>query len=299
MKRLWALFLVMLVLLAGSPVYAEGVSVISEEGDKVSILEDAKITSRTSGDVVVILGNLDVEEDVTGDVVVLLGDLNINARVSGDTVNILGKMKLGENAEIGGDAVSIGSVERSAGAEILGEVVSIRGYNLDIGIEFVIMARVLSIILFSVLTLIFGLLIIVFSREKCEKALSDMTSETGRNIVLGFLGFLGATIILSILFITVIVPLLYFLVLLAAGAASGIYLGRMILRPAGYGRSLYLELFTGLVVITLVKVGLIYILPPHEFLLANVLILIFGVLINSLGIGILLNSRLTKRSPAL
>lgn len=294
MKKLGALLFLFFLLASGSPAYAEGLTAFSNDGDKVSILGDLKIDSKTDGDIVVILGNLDIQGDVDGDVVLVIGDATINARVSGQVVNVLGSLKLDEKAVVEGDVIVVGGYERLPGARISGDVNVVRGYGLNIGIGFILVARVFSIIVFAVLVLLLGIILLSFSRDKYLAMIEGAELETGRKLAIGFLGFLGATIIAVLLFITLIVPLLYFILLLVAGAVSSLYFGRIILRPFVSNCSPFLELLAGVTAITAVKLGILYSIPLHEFVTGNLLVLLFGVFVNSMGMGLFLSSRFEK-----
>jgi len=296
MKRLTTVLLLFVVLALGYPAYAEGFSVVSDSGDEVRILDDVEINRKTTGNIIVILGDADIRDEVAGDIVVIIGDATINAKVTGDVVNVLGRTRLKEKAEISGDVVSIGSLEKLPGSMVRGEEVSIYGRELHIDIGVILLARLIGVIVFSFVVLILGLIMIAASKEKLHKMIDDFVPGMARKTAIGFLGLIGAFIIFLLLFVTVVIPLLYFVLMLIAGVFSGIYLGRVILNAFGSARSsIYLEFITGIITVTIIKVGLVYFLPLHEFLLSVALFLAFSIFIDSLGIGILLNWKLNKK----
>ena len=119
MKKLAALLAIFILLAAWAvPVLGEGIYVNSENGDKIKIFEDAEVTAPVRGNVIVVLGDVRVESRVDGHVVTVFGDAAINAEVTGQVVSMFGKATLEDGARINGDVISVGSVEKSPGAEI-------------------------------------------------------------------------------------------------------------------------------------------------------------------------------------
>lgn len=291
MKRIAAVFVLLILIAAAIPVYADGISVISDAGDKISIFEDIRIDSKTNGDVVVIFGDADVMGPVSGDVVVILGDVTVDAAVSGTVISVLGNTKLKDSADIGGDVVSIGALEKSGLSRIHGQEVNIAGGNFDFDIVAFMLARVISTLVFAFFVLVIGLFMIALSKEKLRNISAYIECRTGRKIAMGFLGLLGAVIIVLILFITVIAPLLYFILLAIAGVYSSIYFGKVILRAFSQLNNIYVEFFTGLITVTLLKIVLIYLVPQEDILFSAMLYIVFTAFINSLGLGIMLDSK--------
>lgn len=124
MFRTLALCLLLVALLVPTvPVYAQG-----GEPGKVVVGDNFTLDrgEELDGDLVVIGGNVTIEEDATvnGNLVVFGGTVSSDGTVTGDTVVFGGQIKLKENAVVKGDVVTIGGqLEKSAGAEIGGEVV--------------------------------------------------------------------------------------------------------------------------------------------------------------------------------
>jgi uncharacterized RDD family membrane protein YckC len=86
----------------------------------------------TAGTVVVIGGSATIEGKVDDAVVAIGGDVIVNGEVSDTVVSVLGDIKLGPEAKIGGEAVSVGGrIDKAEGAVISGET-----QQIDFGIGF-------------------------------------------------------------------------------------------------------------------------------------------------------------------
>ena len=76
----------------------------------------------TAGTVVVIGGSATIDGKVDDAVVAIGGDVTVNGEVSDTVVSVLGNIKLGSEAKIGGEAVSVGGkIDKADGAVIGGE----------------------------------------------------------------------------------------------------------------------------------------------------------------------------------
>ncbi len=76
----------------------------------------------TAGTVVVIGGSATIDGKVDDAVVAIGGDVTVNGEVSDTVVSVLGNIKLGPQAKIGGEAVSVGGkIDKAEGAVISGE----------------------------------------------------------------------------------------------------------------------------------------------------------------------------------
>jgi len=117
-------------LLDGGPIFGGSFTLKSGEtlnedllvfGGSVSIEKDAVL----NGSVVVMGGSVTIDGKVSEDVVVMGGSVTINGNVSENVVTLGGAVKLGENAHLYGDLVTMGaSVNRESGAKVDGEVVN-------------------------------------------------------------------------------------------------------------------------------------------------------------------------------
>jgi hypothetical protein len=291
MKKVAALLLLLFVLATGVSVYADGISIWTNSNDKISLFDDLKIDEALDGTAVVVFGNLDVRADVSGNVVVVLGDVNISSRVKGQVVSILGNTRLTEKAEIDSDLISIGNIDKSQEARIKGQEVRVYGWQLDSGYGFILFARVVLALVFSLLVLILGLVMLLLSRGRFKNISMSLEYGVGRKLLIGLLVYLGATILLALLFITVIVPILYFILLVVGSVLASMYFGRMIMKNFSSENNLFLEFVTGLVTITLIKVLLIYLIPHEEIILNSIIYTMFTLFINSLGLGIITDAK--------
>lgn len=108
MKRFILAGLIMTVALAARDVHSKDKSENESAKDIVSFGKDVSIKSGdTVSEVVVFGGTADVQGKVEGSVVVLGGSASVNSDVDEDVVTI-GSLRLGPEADVKGDAVSIG-----------------------------------------------------------------------------------------------------------------------------------------------------------------------------------------------
>lgn len=78
-------------------------------GDVVKVGADVVVRANEKvNDVVAVMGNATVHGSVGGDIVVVHGNAEVNGKVAGDCVLVLGTLKLGPNAEIGGETIVVG-----------------------------------------------------------------------------------------------------------------------------------------------------------------------------------------------
>lgn len=293
-KAVFLLMVFAILMLAISPSLAEGISVLSESGDKVSLFEDLHIDKNVNGNVIVILGNVKVDSEVNGIVVTVFGDAEINARVSEQVVTVFGNSVMGEKA-VTGNLITLGSVKKMEGSKILGNEVRIFGEMMNIDIGALLYLRVAILILFAVAVLLIGLLVLVIYKKKFQSMTENVEQKLDRKLILGFLAYFGVSILLVMLAITLVAPVLYLVILILASITSSIFVGRLILKALNPSKSLIMEFITGLITITLVKLLLIYLVPQGDMLLSLVLVVAFAVFINSLGLGIIMEARAAKK----
>jgi cytoskeletal protein CcmA (bactofilin family) len=98
----------------------------SVNGDLFVINGDAMIAGQVNGSVAVVNGELTLTESsvVKGDTFVMSGDQQISGRVTGDLVSLFSELGLRQSAIVQGDvSILSGSMEREAGAQVLGDAV--------------------------------------------------------------------------------------------------------------------------------------------------------------------------------
>ncbi|HHW48712.1 MAG TPA: hypothetical protein GXX14_08875 [Clostridiaceae bacterium] len=296
MKRLAILLLLLVLFITGSSVHASGISVSSNNGDTVAVMRNIKINRTTTGNIVVVMGDLDIEGNVFGNVLAIMGNVKVDSRVTGQIVSVLGDVELTEGAEVYGSVISvIGAIKKAGGARIIGEEMEIIGQSFNVKADLFLFIGTVLTIVFSVFTLLIGLLLITVSKEKYVRISSNIEKRTGRKILMGFLGFIGLSILALVLFITLVVPVIYVILLIIGGIFSSIYFGKVILGTLNAGNNVYGGFITGLTTITLIKVLLILFVPQSGFVLNVVLYFLFTAFIDSLGIGIMLDSWFSRR----
>lgn len=323
MKRLAVVAIIIFILAFQVAVFAVELSSEDNSGERVSLFGDIAVDKATKGDIVSVAGNIAVHEsvsgnitavigdintfrgatgglvavfgdinmqgDVNGDVITVLGDTVINGKVSGQVVSVLGRLTLSDNAEVENGIVSIGDVDSSSKAKI-------HGSQDIIGLGFLPDARaVLSIlmILFSVLVLVIGVLAISIQKARFENISTGIENNFWRKLIWGLTGFLGFTILVPILSITVIAPLIYVVLLIMAEIVTSIFLGKLLLKAFNSNTNIYLEFMTGLICLSILKITLIIFAFQSgvNLLVFGGISLICSILINSIGIGILIDTR--------
>ena len=293
-KAAFFLLIFVVLMLAVSPAIAEGISVLSESGDKVSLFEDLHIDKAVNGNVIVILGNVKVDDEVNGIVVTVFGNADINAKVSEQIVTVFGNSTMGEKA-VTGNLITLGSVQKMEGSKVLGNEVRILGEMMNINIGAILYLRVAILILFAVAVLLIGLLILAIYKKKFQVMTENVEQRLDRKLILGFLAYFGASILLVMLVITLIAPVLYLIILILASITSSIFVGRLILKALNPSKSIVMEFITGLITITLVKLLLIYLVPQEDIIASLILLGAFAVFINSLGLGIIMEAKAAKK----
>lgn len=292
MKKFAAAFAVIIfIAFCTMPVFGKGISISSENGERISILNDIEIESPANGNVIAVLGNVSVGSSVNGQVVAVFGDIIVDSDVAGQVVTVFGNTIIKKDAKISGGVIAIGSLKKEEGAVISGQEVRILGdsMNLDIGAIFYL--RLALIILFAAAVLIVGLLILFISKDHYFLLASNIEKDMGKKAILGILTFLAANILLVLLIVTLIAPLLYIVVLVLSAITASIYSGRLILKTFSSGNSVFVEFITGLFSITLIKLLLLFLIPEQDLLMGLALTGLFNFIIFSLGLGIHMNGR--------
>ena len=297
MKKFAALLAILVVLiLQVMPVAAEGITVSSENGDEISVFDDVIINENVNGNVIVVLGDVTVNSGVNGQIVAVFGEVYINSEVSKQVVTVFGKTTLGKDAVVHGDVITMGSMNKNEGARILGQDVRIFGESMNLDIGALSYLRLLIVILFTLAVLVVGLLVLSISKDKYTRIAKKIDINIGRKLLLGILSFVSATILLMLLLLTLIAPFLYIILMVLATVPASMFLGRMILKAFSSGNSIYMEFFTGLITITLVKFLLSFIILPESLYLGIGLIGLLNFFIYSMGLGIYMEERYLKEN---
>lgn len=263
-------------------------------GNITSVIGDIKVIKGSTGGLIAIFGNINVQDDINGDVITVFGDTAINGKVSGQVVSILGKLNLTDKAEVENGIIAIGAVYRSNSAKIHG------GEDI-IGLGFLPDARAvlaIIIILTSLFILVIGLIAIVVQKSRFESISVGIENNVLRKVIWGFIGFIGFTVLVPILSITVIAPIVYVLLLILAEIVSSIFLGKLILKAFNSYPNIFLEFVAGLIFVSVLKIVLIIFTFQSgiNLLVFGGISLICSILINSMGIGILIDTKFGSNS---
>lgn len=297
MKHVFAAILLTVVFIAilpAAPALAEGISITSGNGDQIKLFEDIYIEGHQKGNVIAVLGDINVDGAVEGQVISVFGDITVNARVEGQVVTVFGKTELTGNADIEGNLITVGALEKAGGASVSGQEVRILGRQMDLEISSIFYLRLVLTLLFTAGVLIVGLIILILSPKKQEETTRHIRKRFEIKAVLGFLTFISASIIAVLLAITVLVPGLYMILMIIANIYASIFLGEIMIGFLTQSRNIFLEFFTGLTTITIVKFLAIFVIPQQEVVLSIVIGAAIWVIMNSIGLGILMEAKFAR-----
>lgn len=287
MKKTAVLIIIIAILiLTAVPVLGAGISVASNGGDDIRILEDSNINSQLNGNAIVVIGDMSVNSRVNGHVITVFGEVTVNSEVSGQVITIFGDTSLNDSSVVMGDVITIGSLHKATGASILGQEVRILGESMNLDIGAIAYLQLAFVILFMLTTLVVGLLAILISKTSYKKISENLDKSIGRKIILGILSFLGASSLLLLLLVTLIAPVLYIVILIMSMVTASMFFGRLILKSFSQKNSIFAEFITGLISITLVKLLIVFLIPKESILVGFVLVGALDLIMNSIGLGI-------------
>jgi hypothetical protein len=294
MKKAIRMFLFFLIFLLSIPcvVYAYGNDLSSSN---LIILEDKKIEKSNSENVTVVMGNADITTDINGSVIVVFGKATIDGNVSGDVVSAFGEVYINGDSKINGNLVSVGKLERS-------ENVEIKGTKLTIKVDLISLFKsngilINTLILYSLITLIAGLILICIFTARYRTISYNMNSNIPRRLALGGLVVISATIVLAFLIFMIIIPAIYVLLLMFADIIAGIYLGTVIFRNNYERSAIYLEFFVGHLIISILKIVPLILIPGGAYtalLVYGICFIILEVAIACFGIGTVIDTSFGK-----
>ena len=292
-----AVFLLIAAILAFSaiPAYGDGISVSTENKDKISLFDDVSIAGPSKGNVIAVLGNITVEGELDGQVVAVFGNVAVDGTVSGQVVTVFGKTVLAKDSVVKGDVISIGSLNKADGARIYGQEVRILGESMNLDITAIGYLRLVTMILFTAAILVIGLLILLISKKRYAELEANIEKNTGKKLLLGILAFMGASVLMLLLIVTLIAPFLYLILLVISTIPASMYLGKLILRTFSPKNSIYAEFITGLITITLAKLLIIFLVPQQDIPAGFVLAGLLNIFVYSLGFGVYMDERYAKK----
>jgi len=293
MKRLIPSLVALTVLLLAIQVYA-GINVSPEQGGRVSIFDDITVRGTTTGDIAVIFGDALVEGDVSGNVVAVFGDAYVDSRVEGDVISVFGKAELSGRSVVQGDVVAVGTLVKNPGAQISGKVILINGSILDESLFSFVFFMI--IVVLSFIALVAGLVLITLFKDRFKAVSAAKGRQLWKNTAVGFGILIAANILATVLIVTVVVPLMYFCLIVLAIIASSMFFGDLMIRIFSSNKNIYLKFITGLFTITLIRILLIYLVIGYNIILGTSVYLIFSTFVSSLGLGTALSLIKTQYS---
>ncbi|NTV90939.1 MAG: polymer-forming cytoskeletal protein [Clostridiales bacterium] len=298
-KAVLVLFAAVIIMLWAYPVNTfaldEGVSVSTGSGDQVRLFEDIRIDRPVSGNIISVLGDVTLDSSVDGQIIAVFGDVTVNSKVSRQVVTVFGKTVLTDKAEIKGDLITLGSIEKADGAKVEGNEVRIFGRRMDVDVSAIFYLRLVGLVGFSLVVLIWGVLMLLLSKKKYTAEALKIEEEGSRKLLLGILSFLGTAILLILLSITLIGPVLYMVLMIIANVYASIYFGRLIMKAMSAPRNIMAEFFTGFITITLVKLLVVFLVPQQQIVISLILGIILYSYVCAMGLGIMMEGKFGKK----
>jgi len=261
------------------------------------ILEDKKIDDKSFGNVTVVLGDADIQTDVNGSVIVIFGRATINGNVSGDVVSAFGEIDIQDDSQVQGNLVSIGKLEKD-------DKVSVLGTKLSINVDFISLFEsngiiINTLIIFSLITLITGLILISIFTGRYRTMAYSMGSRFSRRLVLGILVMISFTIVLVFLIFLVVAPILYVLLVMFADIIASIYLGTIIFKNNHEKSTIYLEFFVGHIISSIFKIVPLILLPTGSYtalMIYGICLIVLEFATASFGIGTMIDTGFGKKT---
>lgn len=299
MKRVLVIVILIALTCIGVPAYAISISDSADGGNKIGFMEDISTNGGSTENMVSFAGNVNASDNVTGNIVAVLGDVTIDSEVLGDVVVIFGEARLTENAVIHGNLVAVGSTDKASAASINGQNISIDIGDFRIGNKSVGFLPFIAFIITAVstfLVLLMGLPVIAIFSTKFYAVAENSMFNMGRKLAIGFLALVGSFIIMILFSFTIVVPVAYFIILLAAQIIAFKYFGMLVSRLLNFQFNVYAAFITGLVVTAAIKTALVLLIPEDVLLAGLLMSFAIDALINSIGLGIMVDSKFGNKS---
>ena len=233
-----------------------------EGGLLLRINGDARVPAGESSDTIIVVnGDAVVDGSVAGGLVVVNGDATVNGTVDEDVVVINGTLTLGDTARVAGDVSLVRSdLTRAPGAVVEGEVEE----RSEVG--FGRAGAVFSFLVwlgFTIVVLLAGLLFAAVAGRQLSRAVALLTGTVGGTLLGALVVWVGIPILAVLAFVTLVgiplgfalllflLPALWFLGYLVAGARLGAWLLGLMNRPAAADHP-YLAALLGVLVLQVV-----------------------------------------------
>ena len=298
MKKLVILLIIITICLVQTTSFAFSISDNSKNGVKIGVFENVEINEEAPGSVLTILGDAHIKGKVHGDVIVVFGNVSIDAEVSGNVISVLGTVTLLDKARISGDFISVGKVEKSGSASILGEnrTIDIGNFNLDTSkISIFIIIKSISLVIFLIFVILLGFPLIAIFNKRFQNMTDDIELRLGRKLTIGFPGFIICFLTLILLSITGLIPLIYFFFSILIEIIVCIFIGKTILNLLNSKGSLYFLFIIGLLLLVVLKALFILLVYVNGFPMGIALCFGFDLVTNALGTGILIESQFGRK----
>lgn len=271
------------------------------ENDRINIFSDLTVENRVGGNVVCFFGDVIILEGVRGDVICFAGNVTVKGWVAGDITVVGGNVKITSTGVVSGRVVSTGRALLEEGAEIEsgGEALIAKGRYLP-DISFLIIALIIGLAIHSFLSLVLGYILVAINPRRFMNSIVNVEKKAVRRILIGLAIFPISLLLAVLLSFTIIIPLLYIAFVTFSSIFSAVYFGRIILRAFKAGQLMntngkdqpirFIELTTGVVTLTLIKILLLYLAMTGSTILNLSFYALFELIVNSLGTGIFVDN---------
>ncbi len=273
----------------------EGVFVATATGDQVRLFENIDVEEDIKGNIIAVLGDIEVNSNVDGLVIAVFGDVKVNAAVADQVVTVFGNTVLTGNADIKGNLITLGSIEKDPGARVSGNEVRIFGEVMNVDVSAIFYLRMVSLVAFSLVVLIWGVLMLILSKKKYINDTAEIEKSGRRKLLLGILTFLGTAILLVLLSVTLVAPVLYFVLMIVANVFACLYFGKLIMKAMSAPRNIMVEFMTGFITITLIKLLVVFLVPQKEIILSLIIGTVVASYVSTMGLGVIMEARFAKK----
>ncbi|MEN8904582.1 MAG: hypothetical protein ABF289_01340 [Clostridiales bacterium] len=291
-KKLISIIFVLIVILQINIVYGNDLS-----ENKTYFYEDIKIDNPTNGSVQSFFGDVEINSEFSGDIVIFFGDLEINSKVNGNVVSIYSNVKFSKKGILHGDIVNLGDIENSNKANIKGNQVNISTGKLPkINKDYFFKTKIYILAFVSIITLLFGLLFVWILSRWLKKVVINIEYEAPKKIAIGFLIYILLIIILMLTFYFIIPIILWFIIVIIINVLTMIFLGKIMMKSSSMEDNIYLEFILGYITVIMIRLIIILVLPYDSILAYLAVNMVFSLLINSFGLGIMIFGIKSKKT---
>lgn len=267
-----------------------------EDNDIVQFNSDVIVDKEVNGNVVVINGNIDVNKRVKGDVVAINGSININNEVDGNVVALFGNVDVSNNGKINEDLIATGKI--TSKSNLINGIQASFELNMDSlsSTNFVtrIVVNIIFVGVFTILQLLFGLLIMRVFKNWFGEIWYDIEWNIGKRLGIGLLSYIPMIIISIILAIFVIPILIIIPLFIVFNILTCLSIGRSISKIISTSGTMISDFLVGLTSLFFIKIILMF-YNGSNLIMYMVSYMLFCIIIDSYGLGVFIDTKIRRR----